>query len=175
MIFETTYPCLYLLHQCCQRWVRVIAFAQESIVHGYVFYAFHHSTYVKYTRCTGSRICPIYRTSPSSYHIADAATDGIDVLLWRYHVYMSVKVSWRADSVLSCSSFCACRKNHIAIYFVHRIWITCFSNSSNPAVLYADVSFDYSNYRIENNRVCNEEVKSSIRICNTRCLCHPIS
>src|SRR5215831_11406844 len=124
--------------------MRVIAFTQETPVHRYVFYCLHHSAYIKYTWCASSSISPICRTSPTSYHITYTTTDGIDVLLWRDHVHMGIKVAWCTDGMFTCSSFRTCRNYHIAIYVVHRVGIPRFSNPSYLAVLYTYISLYYT-------------------------------
>src|SRR5919204_2167967 len=151
--------------------MRIITLSQESIVHRYIFYTFHHSAYIKDTRCTGSCVCSICWTSSASYHIANTSADSVDILLWRDHVYVSIKMSWRTYRMLSGSSLSTSRDNHVSIYLVHCVRVSCFSNSSDLTILYTNISLKYTKYRIYNDCVCNQKIKGPVCIGDTRGLC----
>src|SRR5919197_1712234 len=137
--------------------MRIITLSQKSIIHWYILHTFHHPANIKDTWCASSGICTVSRTSSASDHIADTVTYSIYVLLRRYHVYVSIKMPWRAYSMLACSSLSTGRHYHVCIYLVHCVRITCFSDSSNLAILYTNVGFYYAKYRVQNNCVCYKE------------------
>src|SRR6188472_1056759 len=154
--------------------MRIIPLPQESVVHRYILHTFHHSTNVKDARCASGCIGAIGWTSSSSYHVANATANRVHVLLRGYHVYVCIKMSRCTYCMLASSSLSTGRDHKVRRYLVHRIWIACTPNSSNLPVLYADITLDYSYYRIENNSICDNVIKGSICICNTGCLCQSI-
>src|SRR5512133_3537814 len=154
--------------------MRIVTLSQETPVHRYVFHTFHHPANIEDSRRASSCICTVSWTSSASYHIANAPADGIYVLLRRYHVYMGVKMTWSTYGMLASSSLGACRDYHVGRYFVHCVWVACTSNSSNLAIFYANVAFYYSKYRIEDNRVCNHKIKSTVRVGDTWRLCQSV-
>src|SRR6187200_1688662 len=140
--------------------MRIITFSQEAPIHWYVLYTFHHPANIKDAWGASSCICTISWTSSASDHIADAVTYSIYVLLRRYHVYVSIKMPWGAYSMLACSSLSTGRHHHVCTYLVHCVRIACLSNSRNLAILYTNIGFYYAKYRVQNNCICYNKVKS---------------
>src|SRR5919201_2642350 len=124
--------------------MRIITLSQKSVIHWYILHTFHHPANIKDTWCARSGICTICRPSSTSYHVADAPTYSVHILLWRDHLYVGVKMSWSTYSMFACSSLSTCRHYHVRIYLVHRVRIACLSYSSNLAILYTNVGFYYA-------------------------------
>src|SRR5215207_618767 len=115
--------------------MRIISFPQESPIYRNIFHSFEHSAHIIYTRCASCSVCSISRSCSSADHVTDTVADSIHVLLRSDHVYVGIEAAPSTYGLVGCGSFRTGWYHPPVIDPVHRVRVSCLSNSCDLAIL----------------------------------------
>lgn len=137
--FETTGPGFSGLAERCGG--RVVAFACDAVVDGKFVDGFKHMLHVPFAWRAGCGAGACAGTSAAAEEGGDARGDAFVCLLRTDEVNVGVKPAGGDDAVFASHDICAIADDHVGIHVDHDIWIACFADADDDAVLDANVSF----------------------------------